>query len=163
MGIGERIKSERNRLNIKQKDLAEFLGVAKSTLGMWETDKREPGSDVLIKLSKKFNVTIDYLLGISNERISANPNFKTTLSEQTHIQKYRKLDAYGNDMVDTVLDKEFTRMESQSVPQYIESKVAARGGGVMTHIMTKEELEKADAETTEFEGFDELQKFDLDG
>ena len=47
-------------------------------------------------------------------------------------------------------------------PQYIESKVAARGGGVMTHIMTKEELEKADAETTEFEGFDELQKFDLD-
>lgn len=153
MTIGERIKHERLRLNIKQKDLSEYLGVAKSTLGMWETNKREPGSDILIKLSKKFNVTIDYLLGISDERIFVDPSFKVTAHEQAHIQKYRKLDASGRDMVDTVLDKEVERLEARENQkggeEYITLPIAARGPLSDDAVLTAEEKVAADAKHPE--------------
>ena len=128
--------------------------ISKITAGI----NKNPKLDTLQAICKVLGCTLDDL----DENSQKKYELFLTAHEQTHIQKYRKLDDYGKDMVDTVLDKELTRMESQPAPQYIESKVAARGGGVMKHIMTKEELERADAETTEFEGFDELQKFDLD-
>lgn len=148
MTIGERIKDERLRLNIKQKDLSEYLGVAKSTLSMWETNKREPGADILIKLSKKFNVTIDYLLGISNERVFVDPSFKVTAHEQAHIQKYRKLDASGRDMVDMVLDKEVERLEERA-DQNITLSIAARGPMSDDAVLTAEEKAAANARHSE--------------
>lgn len=158
----DRIKQIKNEKGLTNESLAIKSGVALSTLSkILSGNTKEPSISAIIKIADALNTSADYIF--FGKTIDAKSKYDDlNKSEQTHIQKYRKLDDYGKDMVDTVLDKELTRMESQSTPQYIESKVAARGGGVMKHIMTKEELEKADAETTEFEGFDELQKFDLD-
>jgi len=61
--FGNRLKQLRCQKNILQKDLAEKLSVSKSTVGMWETDSREPDLKMLVKIADYFNVSLDYLLG----------------------------------------------------------------------------------------------------
>lgn len=46
-----------------QKALADYLGIAQSTVGNWESGTREPNTEMLIKLSTLFGCTVDYLLG----------------------------------------------------------------------------------------------------
>lgn len=62
MTLGMRIAKLRKSKDLTQEQLAELLNIGKSTLAMYETDKREPASEVLIKIADFFNVTIDYLL-----------------------------------------------------------------------------------------------------
>lgn len=65
--IGDQIKKLRNNNNMKQKDLAKELGVSTGAVGLWELNKRVPDHTVLLKLSKVFNVTVDYLLNENEE------------------------------------------------------------------------------------------------
>lgn len=46
-----------------QQAFADAFGVAQSTVGGWEAGKREPNYETTIRLSKFFNISIDYLLG----------------------------------------------------------------------------------------------------
>lgn len=64
--IGERIKVLRTQKGMTQAALALELGIAKTTLAAYEQGKNEPSSETLIKISKFFNVSTDYLLGITN-------------------------------------------------------------------------------------------------
>jgi transcriptional regulator with XRE-family HTH domain len=52
---------------MKQSELAVFLNVTQGTLSNWERGVHDPDNDMLLLLSKKFNVSIDYLLGKSSE------------------------------------------------------------------------------------------------
>ena len=60
--MGEKLKALRHSAKLKQKDVAEILGVTKSAVGMWECDKRTPNIIMLKKLAQAFNVTTDELL-----------------------------------------------------------------------------------------------------
>lgn len=66
-----------NRLNklleekkIDQEVFAEDVGIAESTLSNYRTGKRFPDCNVLAKISKKLNVSTDYLLGLSDLKSS---------------------------------------------------------------------------------------------
>ena len=48
---------------LTQVEMAEKLGISRSTIGMYETGAREPDFDTLEKIADFFNVDIDYLLG----------------------------------------------------------------------------------------------------
>jgi len=50
-------------MDMTQKELAKHLQVADSTLSYWEMGKYEPDNDALLKLSRFFQVPIDYILG----------------------------------------------------------------------------------------------------
>lgn len=50
-----------------QVQLAQKLGVTKQTVSNWENDNIQPSIDMLVKLSKIFNVSTDYLLGLTPE------------------------------------------------------------------------------------------------
>ena len=58
-----RIRELRKQMDITQKELANHLQIADSTLSYWEMGKYEPDNDALIKLSRFFKVPIDYILG----------------------------------------------------------------------------------------------------
>jgi transcriptional regulator with XRE-family HTH domain len=58
-----RIRELRKLRKITQKELAKHLQIADSTLSYWEMGRYEPDHESLKKLSKFFNVTIDYLFG----------------------------------------------------------------------------------------------------
>lgn len=63
MTIGERIAQLRKSRSMSQFQLAKTLNIATSTLGMYETNKRKPNTEMLEKLADFFGVSIDYLLG----------------------------------------------------------------------------------------------------
>ncbi len=62
--FGERIKFLRMRNNLTQAQLAERIGVTKSMVSAYETAMRLPSLDTLVKLSRVFKVSTDYLLGV---------------------------------------------------------------------------------------------------
>ena len=66
--FGNILKSLRLKENLTQAQLAQKLGLTKSVISAYETGLRLPSYDVLIHISKIFNVTTDYLLGFENKR-----------------------------------------------------------------------------------------------
>lgn len=63
--ISKNLKNLRDAHNISQVELANKLGVTKQCVSNWENDNILPSIEMLIKLSKYFNVSTDYLLGLS--------------------------------------------------------------------------------------------------
>lgn len=60
--FSENIKKLRESEGLTQKDLAKKIGVTYQTIGHWETGRRKPTFDKLIKLSKIFEISIDELI-----------------------------------------------------------------------------------------------------
>lgn len=69
MEINNKLKDLRTASGLTQKQLAERLGVAKSVVSYYEQGERLPSYDVLIKISRIFHVTTDYLLGLEHNRM----------------------------------------------------------------------------------------------
>lgn len=69
--LGERISYLRNQRGFSQGDFAKMLKIAKSTLGMYETDKREPSNDTLTKIADYFDVTLDWLITGSDKTMNS--------------------------------------------------------------------------------------------
>lgn len=59
----ERIRILRNKHQLTMSELAKALVVSKSRVNMWENAGTVPKEDILVKISKYFDVSIDYLLG----------------------------------------------------------------------------------------------------
>ena len=68
-----RLKELRKERGLSLKEMGEILGVAESTVSLYENKKREAPYSVLHKASDFFEVTIDYLLG-GNERAECTNN-----------------------------------------------------------------------------------------
>lgn len=68
MSVGKTIADLREKRSLSQAQLAKKLHISTSTLGMYETDKRKPNTDMLKALADFFNVSTDYLLGRKDEK-----------------------------------------------------------------------------------------------
>lgn len=66
MSFGKRLRQLRADKEITQLQLSEILDTAKSNISKYETDTIEPNISMLRKLGKYFNVSVDYLLGITD-------------------------------------------------------------------------------------------------
>lgn len=64
--IGKIIRALRKEQGISQTELGARLGFCNQTVSFWENGKREPDLDSLVKLSKYFQVSTDYLLGLED-------------------------------------------------------------------------------------------------
>ena len=117
--ISERLKEIREKTGMNKKEFADYIGLKYTTYNNYETGAREPASDFLILISTKFDVSIDYILGLQTEKEILH-SYKLKSTEYTHIEKYRSLDPHGKDMVDTVLDKEYARCESVKKAEVIQ-------------------------------------------
>lgn len=62
----ERLRELRKEKGITQRELAQHMNVAVSTVTRWELDVQEPDYLTLIKLAKFFEVSTDYLLGLED-------------------------------------------------------------------------------------------------
>lgn len=63
--FGEILKNIRTEKGIGQVELAKQINVSKGIISLWENGFREPKLSNLIALSKYFNVSIDFLAGLS--------------------------------------------------------------------------------------------------
>lgn len=111
MSIGSRIKDARINKEMTQEDLASKLGVTKGAIANYENGVSIPKSEVLLKLFVILECDPNY---IYQDEIKALENtFTTTISEQKMIEKYRNLDRYGVETVNSVLDIEYQRVKEE--------------------------------------------------
>ncbi len=68
MFSGERLKKLREEKNLTQIELGKAFNISHSTINRYENGLRQPDNETLINMSNFFNVSVDYLLGISNTR-----------------------------------------------------------------------------------------------
>ena len=83
------IKDLRTSAKLTQKELAFIIGVSQQTISLWESGFAVPDATAIIAISKYFNVSSDYLLGlnVANKRhyikqVKINRNFKKSELEQ---------------------------------------------------------------------------------
>ena len=65
--IGNRLKGLREESNLLQKELADKVNVSAGAIGMYENNKRNPDYETLNKLADCFEVSVDYLLGRTDD------------------------------------------------------------------------------------------------
>lgn len=66
MKLCDRLKELREDKHLSQVGLANATGLSKSAIGRWELGQAEPTASALITLAKFFNVSADYLLGLTD-------------------------------------------------------------------------------------------------
>ncbi len=64
----ERLKGLRENKDYKQEEIAKMLNITQSAYSYYEMGKRQIPSDALIKLALFYNTSVDYLLGLTDER-----------------------------------------------------------------------------------------------
>ena len=95
-GVGFIIRELRREMGCTQNKLAEVLGVTQDSISLWENDKRMPDTPYVIMMAKFFDVTTDYLLGLSGDykRVAVGADYTQEFIKQEEIQliyDYRKL------------------------------------------------------------------------
>lgn len=64
----KRIRDLREDSDLTQTQIARILGMSQTGYSKYETGENDIPTEVLIKLSKYYDVSVDYLLGISNTK-----------------------------------------------------------------------------------------------
>ena len=103
--IGEKIREARMAQGLTQVQLAKLTGEKTGTvINNWESGTSRPSIDKIPRLCQALQITPDALFNISGEYPS--------IGEMAMIRKYRVLDTFGKNAVDSVLDIEHDRMIS---------------------------------------------------
>lgn len=100
MTFAECLQELREDRNVSRKELAAFLNISVSTLGMYEQGRREPNIDMLIKLADYFNVSLDFLVG----RSANNEERKNMLEALRLKNKINKLPQGYKDIINFMLE-----------------------------------------------------------
>ena len=101
-----RIRQLREKRGLMQVRLATDLGITQQMLSKYERDVTLIKVDVLKKMAKYFNVTTDYLLGISDVKrdLTGQIRMNETLDEYYDlIEVYKGMDAYDQEMVWSIM------------------------------------------------------------
>ena len=106
MAFKDRLKEARLTKGLTQEQIAEKIGVAKSTFTGYEKGNSEPNMLTVSKIMKELQVDANYLY---QDEMGSNYPMKVSYDEYQHIEKYRNLDSHGRKMVDFTLQEEWER------------------------------------------------------
>lgn len=92
-GIDKRIKELRKQKGLTQSELASLSGISKSVISSYENAVHQPPYDILIKMSKLFGVTSDYLIGNTVQRTLSIEGLTETQIQSLEmiVQELRKM------------------------------------------------------------------------
>ncbi|MBE5791655.1 MAG: helix-turn-helix transcriptional regulator [Clostridiales bacterium] len=112
--FAERLKQLRKEKGITQVELAQIIRVERSSVGKYEGKSRIiPSDDVKQRIAEYFNVSIDYLLGRTEVR----------MSEQTQKPTVKD-DGLDNELVNLLVD--LSPSEVQRVRDFVAGLKASR-------------------------------------
>lgn len=83
--FGKRLKQLRAETNRTQEETAKLLGLSRSAYSHIENERNQPDTETLAKVSDLYGVTIDYLLGKSNNRNLNGDGY--TIKEEKDMKK----------------------------------------------------------------------------
>ena len=76
MEFSERLKDLRKQAELTQVDVAEKLGISQPAYASWERGVKKPTQDNLVKIAQILNVSVDYLVGNSEENLDELDNIE---------------------------------------------------------------------------------------
>lgn len=113
----ENLKKLRLSLGMTQSEFGKSIGVAKTTYNNYETGEREPKSNFWISIAKVYGVTIDYLMGYSNDphRTSLESEGENVFSTEAQkiAEQFDELDDFGKNAVRCLVEIEHARCSSK--------------------------------------------------
>ena len=86
-----RLKEARKRRNLKQAQVADYLGIPLRTYQNYEREVNDPDSFILCKLADFYDVTTDYLLELTDIPNSIGP-YHLKREEYELVSLYRRMD-----------------------------------------------------------------------
>lgn len=92
--FNENLKIARERKGLSQKDIAEGIGVAKSTYSLYESGNREPNVQTIKKIADILNVSADELLGIDDEPQTIAAHFDGDEYTEEELDKIKEYAAF---------------------------------------------------------------------
>jgi len=108
MPFKDMLKSLREERGLSQDELARLTQLSKSTISMYENGNREPKFETLEVIADFFNVDMNTLLD------KKQPIMVLTQQEETHIKKYRQLDADGKEEIDDLIDVKLAKLQRKA-------------------------------------------------
>ncbi len=109
MAFNDRLKEARIANGLTQKQLAEKLGIAGTTVTGYEKGNSEPNVNTIGKIMEVLRVDANFLWQDEIQELNTDD---FSIPEIKMIKKYRKLDTHGKKIVDMVLDEEHSRCSS---------------------------------------------------
>lgn len=110
-----RLKELREHKGLTQKDLASKLNLTQSTIAYYESGKKLPTVDTLLSLAKYFNVSTDFLLGLSKVQrfsetavqgnLNESPNYQAIPLTGEHRKIIRYFDRLNNENKEFIIGK----------------------------------------------------------
>ena len=104
--FGERLKELRLEHELTQLELAKKLFIAKSSICKYEKDNNFPEASLLQKIADYFNVSVDYLLGKSDQK-----NYKSSRDtlDDNHIRNIllKNIEKINGNVNEKTIDKAF--------------------------------------------------------
>lgn len=100
----DRLKQSRQKSHLTQEELATKLHTDKKQISRWESGGSVPHAETLIQLSQILSVSVDYLLGISDEPTIRVRVDNLSMEEMAVIIAMRKGD--DNDAIKTIVNRD---------------------------------------------------------
>lgn len=76
MEFSERLKESRKQARLTQVEIAEVLGISQPAYASWERGTKKPTQENLVKIAQILNVSVDYLVGNSEEKADELDNIE---------------------------------------------------------------------------------------
>ena len=116
-----RIRELRKSLNMSQETLAARIRTTQQAVSRMENNAYDIPSDILIEISKEFNVTTDYILGISDVKRDYNGQYRMNQEMDKCydiVQRYQKLSKINQKTLRCILERlEQAQRESSESPE----------------------------------------------
>ena len=84
MAFAVRLKELRKQAHLTQVEFAKRLGIGQSSYADWERGKKKPTQENLVKIAQVLNVSIDYLVGNSEEKSDELDNIELLFRMNSH-------------------------------------------------------------------------------
>lgn len=86
--FGERLSKLRKEKGLSQAEFGRLFNLGQSTIGMYETNKREPDTNTIKQFAEYFNVSTDYLLGLTNKRETPEQIIASAVSDDPELFEF---------------------------------------------------------------------------
>lgn len=106
--VNNRIRELRKSFGLSQEALAKKLGTTQQAVSRMENNAYDIPSDILIKISEKYNVTTDYILGISDVKRDYNGQYRMNQEMDRCydiVLRYQKLSEINQKTLRCILER----------------------------------------------------------
>lgn len=123
MIFSENFRKLRKEKQITQQVIADYLGITRQAIAAYEKGKREPNLSMIVKIAEFFEVSVDYLLGVSQLRLA---NAKIVSDNIKMIQGQRTYEELAAD----ILEKTGAEFCPELIKMYVEDNMLPNSNAI---------------------------------